>query len=53
MNINLNIPAIEKLLDYAASGIVSIAGPYLAPWKARQEAKLRIPVKMNTDSGGM
>ena len=42
MNINLNIPAIEKLLDYVASGIGSIAGPYLAPWKARQEAKSKL-----------
>ncbi|MCY4579083.1 MAG: DUF2806 domain-containing protein [Chloroflexi bacterium] len=41
MDINLTIPAIEKLLDYAASGIGSIAGPMLAPWKARQEAKAR------------
>ena len=44
MEINLNIPAIEKLLDYTASGIGSIAGPYLAPWKARQEAKSKLIV---------
>ena len=42
MEINLNIPAIEKLLAYTASGIGSIAGPYLAPWKARQEAKSKL-----------
>lgn len=35
---NLKVPAIEKLLDYTASGIGSVAGPLLAPWRARQEA---------------
>ena len=38
----LTIPAIEKLLDYAASGIGAIAGPILAPWKASREAKARL-----------
>ena len=42
MDINLKIPAIEKLLDYAASGIGSVAGTMLAPWKARQEAKAKL-----------
>ena len=42
MDIKLNIPAIEKLLDYTASGIGSIAGPYLAPWKARREVKSKL-----------
>ena len=42
MDINVNVPAIEKLLDYAASGVGSIAGPMLAPWKAGQEAKARL-----------
>ena len=42
MNINLNIPAIEKLLDYVASGIGSVAGTYLAPWKAKQEVKSKL-----------
>ena len=41
MDINLKVPAIEKLLDYAASGIGSVAGPMLASWKARQEAKAK------------
>ena len=41
MDINVKVPAIEKLLDYAASGVGSIAGPMLAPWKAGQEAKAR------------
>ena len=42
MKIDLNVLAIEKLLDYAASGIGSIAGSYLAPWKARREAKSKL-----------
>lgn len=42
MDIKLNIRAIEKLIDYAASGIGSIAGSYLAPWKAGQEAKSKL-----------
>ena len=41
MDINLKVPAIEKLLDYAASGIGSVAGPMLASWKARQEARAK------------
>ena len=38
MDVNVKIPALEKLLDYAASGIGSVAGTLLASWKARQEA---------------
>ena len=41
MDINLKVSAIDKLLDYAASGIGSVAGAMLASWKARQEAKAR------------
>ena len=37
-NFTVNVPALEKLLDYAASGIGSIAGPMLASWRARKEA---------------
>lgn len=36
MEVKLSVPAIEKLLDYAASGIGSVAGPMLASWKARR-----------------
>ena len=42
MDINIKVSAIEKLLDYTASGVGSIAGPMLAPWKAGQEAKARL-----------
>ena len=41
MDINLKIPAVEKLLDYVASGIGSIAGPMLASWKARKNAEAK------------
>ena len=33
------ISALLKLVDYVASGIGSVAGSMLAPWKAKQEAK--------------
>ena len=35
---DLNVKALEKLVDYAASGIGSVAGSMLAPWRARREA---------------
>ena len=38
----MKIPAIEKLLDYTASGVGAIAGPMLAPWTASREAKSRL-----------
>ena len=41
MEIKVSIPAIEKLLNYSASGIGSVAGPMLASWKARQEVKAK------------
>ena len=41
MDANIKVPALEKLLDLTASGVGSIAGPMLAPWKARREAEAR------------
>ena len=41
-DINLKVPAIEKLIDYGASGVGAIAGPLLAPWKASREGKARL-----------
>ena len=38
MDFNLKVPAVDKLLDYTASGIGAVAGPMLAPWRARREA---------------
>ena len=40
-DVNLKVPALEKLLECAASGIGAVAGPMLASWKARREAKAR------------
>ena len=38
----MNVPAIEKLVDYAASGIGSVAGSMLAPWQARRETQAKL-----------
>ena len=38
MDVNVNVPAIEKLVDYTASGVGSVAGSMLAPWQARRAA---------------
>ena len=35
------IPGLNKLLEIAASGIGAVAGPFLAPWKARREGQAR------------
>lgn len=42
VDVNLKVPALEKLLDYTASGIGAVAGPMLAPWRARQDAKAKL-----------
>ena len=42
VNLSLKVPAIEKLIDYGASGVGAIAGPLLAPWKASREGKARL-----------
>ena len=41
-DVTVKLPAIEKLIDYGASGIGAIAGPLLAPWKASREGKARL-----------
>ena len=41
VEVNINVLALHKLVDYVASGIGSVAGSMLAPWKARQEAKAK------------
>lgn len=40
--ITIRISAIDKLLDYTASGVGAIAGPMLANWKATREGRARI-----------
>ena len=41
VEVEMKVPAIEKLVDYTASGIGSIAGSILATWKARREAQAK------------
>ena len=51
MNVDVKVPALEKLLDYTASGIGAVATPLLAPYVARQQAKARlIEAKAEADS---
>ncbi len=38
VELNLKIPAIEKLVDYCASGIGAIGGPMLSRWTAQRRA---------------
>ena len=41
VDINIKIPAFEKLIDVTASGIGAVCGPWLAKWRAKQEAEAR------------
>ena len=41
-DINLNVTAIEKLLEYAKSAVGAVAGPILANWRASKEGKARL-----------
>ena len=42
VNLNVKVPALEKLADYTASGIGAVAGPMLATWRAGREAKAKL-----------
>ena len=42
VDVNLKVRALEKLVDYTASGIGAVAGSMLAPWRARQDAKAKL-----------
>lgn len=49
-DLNVKIPALEKLVDYVASGVGAIGGPLLARWKARtQAAAARIEAQGQAD----
>ena len=51
MDVTVRVAPIEKLLDYVASGIGSIAGPMLSPWRAHREAEARrIAAKGDADA---
>lgn len=41
-DIDIKVPAIEKLIDVAASGTGAVAGPLLLPYKAKMQAKAGI-----------
>ena len=50
VDINVKVPAIEKLPDYTASGIGAVAGPLLLPWRAYFEGKAnRISARADAD----
>ena len=52
MDVNvLRVLGLEKLVDYAASGIGAVAGSMLAPWMAKQQAKAKsIKAKAQAES---
>ena len=51
MDPNAMVRALDKLLDYTASGIGAVAGPMLATWRARREAAaLQIAAQGQADS---
>ena len=43
VNVTVSVPPLEKLIDYTASGIGSVAHsiltPFLSPWQAKQQAQ--------------
>lgn len=41
VNVPALIPGIDKLADHVASGIGSVAGAMLAPWRAEREARAK------------
>ena len=41
-DLTMKVPAIEKLLDYTATGIGAVAGPMLANWKASREGRAKL-----------
>ena len=41
-NLTVKVPALEVLVKYVASGIGAVAGPLLAPWRAKREAQARL-----------
>ena len=49
MEIEIRAKAIEKLIDYTASGVGSIAGPMIAPWQAERERKAKL-IRAETDA---
>ena len=51
VDLNLKVPAIEKLVDYVASGLGAVGGSMLARWQARAAADaMRITTQGQADS---
>ena len=49
-DLNLKVSAIDKLLDYTASGIGAVAGPIFQPWEAFWDGKAkRISARVDAD----
>ena len=42
MEVKLLVPGLEKLVDVVSSGIGSVAGPMLTPWRARRESEANL-----------
>ena len=42
MEVKVVVPGLEKLVDVVSSGVGSVAGPMLAPWRARREREARL-----------
>lgn len=54
VEIVLKVPAIEKLMDYTASGIGATAGPLFRPWQAYMEGRAkRISARADADALGI
>ena len=49
MEIKLAVPALEKLVDVVSSGVGSVAGPMLAPWRAKRQRAARL-IEAETES---
>ena len=51
VDVNLKVPALEKLIECMASGIGAVGGPMLARWQARADADvMRISAQGKADS---
>ncbi len=42
MEVKVVVPGLEKLVDVVSSGVGSVAGPMLAPWRARREREAEV-----------
>ena len=42
IDVTVRVPALEKLVDYGASGVGAVAGPMLANWRASREGAARL-----------